>query len=320
MNIKSIHFFVPLSIAILMGGNLRTLAMDNVLEIDESNPSKNSRSRGGKGTQLLLLHCVGLPDEWVFKSYTLLISEGGLGVSAHYYVSQESKKTYQLVSEENSAFHAGVSEWRGLAQKNEMRGLNDISIGIELQSPGYAQINGEEGYYPYRFGSYEEEQITQSIALSQQIMKRRDISAENVIWHSDASPLRLESGKPSLGKTDPGPKFPARRFAEQGIGVWPSSDRLEDSQLDTSLIGIQAGLKKWGYPYIEPTGVFDDPTKYVLTAHYMHYLPKEITWENYKYTKAGSIFDEIDDWNKFSDDKEMLAISLENLNKKNFEF
>jgi len=100
------------------------------LKIDITHASKNYRIRGGKKAEVLILHCVGLPDEWVFQNYVLPSNEGGLGVSAHYYLPQ-SGKIHRLVSEENSAFRAGVSEWRSLAEKNNLKGLNDISIGIE---------------------------------------------------------------------------------------------------------------------------------------------------------------------------------------------
>ncbi|MBA3813438.1 MAG: N-acetylmuramoyl-L-alanine amidase [Alphaproteobacteria bacterium] len=288
---------------------LRAMIQDE-LEVDKKTiVSENFRDRNGKKSGVLILHCVGLDDAWVSKNYGLNNTNGGLGVSAHYYVSQESKKVYQLVSEELSAFHAGPSEWRSLAKENNLQGLNDISIGIEFQSPGYAQIK-REAYYPYSFASYSEEQINSGILLSKQIIKKHNITPENVVWHSDVSPLR---------KTDPGALFDGRRFAQNGIGVWPSADRLEDNQLETSLSTIQAGLKSWGYPHVETTDVFDNATKYVLTAHYMHYLPQEVQWEDFKNQASGSIFDTVQEWSDFPYQKDVLAISLENLNRKNFE-
>jgi len=293
------------------------MAMD-VLDIDKTFESENFRSRGGKKPTVLILHCVGLSYEWVKQNYGFTKENGGLGVSAHYYISQESNKTYQFVSEKNSAFHAGVSEWRGLAKQNGLQGLNDMSVGIEFQSSGYGQVEGK-GYYPYSFGSYDERQMDFGKVLCQKIMKEYNISPENVVWHSDVSPLRMDSGKISFGKTDPGPHFPAESFARSGIGVWPSSIRLEDSLLDTSLVSIQEALKAWGYPHIEPTGVFDEETKYVLTSHYMHYLPKEVPcWDDFKNQQNGSIFDTVKKWEEFPYDKEKLFISLENLTKKHF--
>lgn len=322
MSIKTLKYSIAISMIAFASSNPALRAMEeDALDIDKTTiVSQNFRARGGKETKVLLLHCVGLDDAWVRQNYGYSTKEGGLGVSAHYYVSQESKKIYQLVPEKDSAFHAGVSEWRSLAQKSGLQGLNDVSIGIEFQSPGYAQIN-REGYYPYNFASFSEEQITSGVLLGKRIMKEHNISPENVVWHSDVSPLRrTNTGDVLFGKTDPGVLFDGKRFAQNGIGVWPSADRLEDNQLDTSLLAIQAGLQGWGYPHIEQTGVFDEPTKYVLTAHYMHYLPNKVSWKEYTDKQSGSIFDEITDWKGFPYSKEALSISLENLNKKNFAF
>lgn len=306
MRVKHLKYVAPLC----MVAFLSCVPSAKAILIDDSVVSENYSDRGGKLPQVLMLHCVGLSDEWVIQNYGKSKSNGGLGVSAHYYISQEKEgKIYRLVPEELTAFHAGPSGWRLSS------GLNNTSIGIEFQSLGYAQVDGE-GYYPYSFADYSEAQVTSGISICQSIMKDHDISPENVVWHSDVSPIRGGN----IGKTDPGPRFPAKRFAENGIGVWPVSDRLEDDQLDLSLKAIQAGLKLWGYPDIDATGCFDQPTKYVLQSHYMHYLPQDIPWENYIRRQAGSVFDTVKDWEDFPYDKEKLAISLENLNNKNFAF
>ena len=323
MRKKHLMLSTILSMTICSSWNPSVMAMDEtVLEIDKTVVSQNFRSRGGQKPQVLLLHCVGLSDEWVFKNYvyksdsTLPEEKKGLGVSAHYYIPQGGK-IYQMVPEEESAFHAGVSEWRSLAQKNNAKGLNDFSIGIEFQSLGYAQINGQ-AYYPYSFTPFHEEQMKSGILLSQQIMKRHNIAAENVVWHSDVSPLRKDGDKALFGKTDPGAMFDGKRLAQHGIGVWPVPDRLTDSQLSFSLEDIQVGLTEWGYPHVTKIGFWDESTKYVLQSHYMHYLPKEVNWDNFKYQTSGSIFDKITDWKEFPYDKDTLAISLQNLNKKKF--
>ena len=143
---------------------------DNELDIIKTSVSQNFRPRGGKKVEALVLHCVGLSDDWVLKNYVLPSSQGGLGVSAHYYIPQ-CGRIYQLVPETESAFHAGVSEWRNLAQGNGLKGLNDLFIGIEFQSLGYAQLS-KEGYFPYCFTPFQETQIGPGISLSQQIMSR----------------------------------------------------------------------------------------------------------------------------------------------------
>src|SRR3546814_8395823 len=58
-------------------------------------------------------------------------------VSSHY-VGEEDGTVYRLVPEDRRAWHAGVSYWQG------RRGLNDVSIGIEIVNPGH-----EWGYRPF---------------------------------------------------------------------------------------------------------------------------------------------------------------------------
>jgi N-acetylmuramoyl-L-alanine amidase len=338
MSVKNLKVSVALSLLVFGTYTSSSMAMELGFDIDDSVISENSRSRNGRVPEILILHCVGLSNEWVFENYGKTTKNGGAGVSAHYYIPHGGK-IYQLVSEKESSFHAGVSEWRSSAKEKNLLGLNDISIGIEVQSSGYAQINGE-GYYPYNFAAYDEKQEDYAILLSKQIMERNKISRENVVWHSDVSPLRKDSnGKILFGKTDPGPMFNGKKFAQAGVGVWPSSDRLEDKQLSTALEDIQTGLMMWGYPHVEKSGVFDDTTRYVLQAHYMHYLPETIwkshenpeanlesnegpvtIWRYHENQKAGSVFDTIKNWDEFPYDKETLSISLENLNRKNFAF
>jgi N-acetyl-anhydromuramyl-L-alanine amidase AmpD len=283
----------------------------STLKIDTSVVSENFRSRAGKKPEVLILHCVGLSDEWVFQNYGKSSTNGGLGVSAHYYIPQNGN-IFQLVSEDQSAFHAGVSDWRSLCQQHGLKGLNDVSIGIEFQALGYAQRSGIEGYFPYSFTPFQTGQLESGISLCQQIVKQHNIARENVVWHSDITPLR---------KTDPGPLFDAKLFAQNGIGVWPSSDRLEDKSLSTSLEDIQGTLKEWGYPNVDKTGQFDQATKFVLQSHYIHYLPNAIKWDNFAEQKEGaSVFDGVKDWNEFPYDKDVLAIYLQNLTKKHFAF
>lgn len=304
-----------LSFVITMVNGINSLiAMEEILKediyINKKYKSENFKSREDKKIEILVLHCVGLPDEWVFQNYTLPSDNGGLGVSAHYYVSQTSD-IFELVPQKECAFHAGISEWRDLAFKNNVKGLNAISVGIEFQSLGYAQLSNKEGYFPYHFTPFQKKQEKCGISLSKKIMGRNSIKRENVVWHSDVSPSR---------KTDPGRWFPAEDFAEKGIGVWPSSDRYGEYQLDTSLKAIQAQLQSWGYPNVKPNDVFDEGTKFALQSHYIHYLPHTVNWESYKEKTGGSIFDDINSWLEFPYDKDSLCISLYNLNNGHYKY
>ena len=123
-------------------------------------------------------------------------------VSAHYLI-EEDGLVFQLVDEENRAWHAGVSCWFG------NNNLNDRSIGIELVNPGH-----EFGYRPFP-----EAQMQALISLSTDILARYSIAARNVVGHSDVAPKR---------KKDPGELFNWRALAGAGIGLWPVKGIVSD--------------------------------------------------------------------------------------------
>jgi N-acetyl-anhydromuramyl-L-alanine amidase AmpD len=310
MRIKTLKYFTAISMVAFVSFSPVLMAMDEVQGI-EARPSQNHRSRNGKPIKVLDIVCVGYSDEWVFDNYGCN-GHKGLDVSSHYYISKDGRG-YEFAHEGQSTYHAGISEWRSLAQENALKGLNDASIGVLFQSPGYALID-EKPYHPFSFSAYSEEQINTGINLCKQIMERHAISAENVVWHSDIAPTR---------KTDPGPYFPGKRFAQQGVGVWPSTEYSNDSQPNTSLQAIRAGLKKWGYSGIEneQLALFDKPTKFALQAYYMHYLSDQVNWGDYTTLPEGSsIFDTVEGWESFPYNKETLAITLENLNNGKYAF
>ena len=58
-------------------------------------------------------------------------------VSSHYLIGRDGR-IINLVDEKYRAWHAGVSEWKGIDN------LNNNSIGIELENPGH-----EFGYIPF---------------------------------------------------------------------------------------------------------------------------------------------------------------------------
>ncbi|MEE4412039.1 MULTISPECIES: N-acetylmuramoyl-L-alanine amidase [unclassified Serratia (in: enterobacteria)] len=135
----------------------------------------------------------------------------GPSVSAHYLVPDPSDKTYidagfkdmrifNLVDENERAWHAGVSSWAGRSN------LNDTAIGIENVNLA-TDNNGV-----FTFPPYNPIQIEAIKALATNILQRYpDITPVNVVGHSDISPGR---------KSDPGPAFPWKELYMAGIGAW----------------------------------------------------------------------------------------------------
>lgn len=131
--------------------------------------------------------------------------------SAHYLVIDPDDPSYlaagfsgmqifNLVDEQQRAWHAGESYWQGRTM------LNDTSIGIEIVN-GATDDNGI-----FTFPPYSDVQIESLIALIKMILARyADISPTRIVGHSDIAIER---------KSDPGAAFPWERLAESGIGAW----------------------------------------------------------------------------------------------------
>lgn len=114
------------------------------------------------------------------------------GLSVHYLIDSKGK-VYSLVPKERVAWHAGISFWAG------DNGLNQTSIGIELEHLDYGQTD------------FPKAQINAFIKLAKEIIKHHQIRPENVVGHSDISPVF---------KMDPGRGFPWKELAKNGIGLW----------------------------------------------------------------------------------------------------
>lgn len=164
-------------------------------KIDTNNPSVAQNDR----VRFLVLHYTATDDAESLR----LLTQGN--VSAHYLVKThpdtvEGKPVVlQLVPEEQRAWHAGVSDWQG------RNSLNDTSIGIEIVNKGFTETMLGRTWYPYN-----ESQIKLIERLTKDIVERYNIAPTDVVAHSDIAPLR---------KSDPGPLFPWKRLADQGIGL-----------------------------------------------------------------------------------------------------
>jgi N-acetylmuramoyl-L-alanine amidase len=165
---------------------------------------------------------------------------------------------YKLMDENQRAWHAGESQWQGRTW------LNSSSIGIEIVNPGYKDTSTGRLWYPYS-----EAQIESLITLLKDISKRNGISPRHIIGHSDIAPLR---------KLDPGPLFPWKRLAAEGLGLWPNEQGVARQQAIFNSnplpeIGwFQAQLARLGYDTPQ-TGELDVATRHVLAAFQMHYRP-----------------------------------------------
>jgi len=156
-------------------------------------PSPNCGPRpDGVPVDMLVLHYTGMRSA---EEALARMCAPAAKVSAHYCIDEDGS-VIRLVPEDNRAWHAGVSYWRGETD------INSRSIGIELVNPGH-----EFGYRPFP-----EVQITALTLLVSAILRRHPIPPRNVVGHSDIAPSR---------KRDPGELFDWPRLARVGIGLWP---------------------------------------------------------------------------------------------------
>jgi N-acetylmuramoyl-L-alanine amidase len=142
--------------------------------------------------------------------------------SAHAVVARDGRVA-QLAPFNIKTWHAGVSEWNGVV------GLNDYSIGIELDNGGRLFKVGSsyrdwrqcewpadqvvearhkmESHNSY-WCSYTEEQVGSALDLVAAILEAYG-GLKGIVGHDDIAPLR---------KWDPGPAFPMESFRARLLG------------------------------------------------------------------------------------------------------
>lgn len=203
-------------------------------------PSPNCDARP-RPVDMLVLHYTGMQSA---QAAIDRLRDPQARVSSHYVVDEDGQ-IVRLVSEEQRAWHAGISFWRGQAV------LNDGSVGIEIVNPGH-----EWGYRPFP-----DRQIQAVIALSRAIRDRHAIPARNVVAHSDIAPDR---------KQDPGELFPWRELAEAGVGLFCDADGDDF----TAATPDPAEFSALGYEIRAA-----DPAwlGLVLTAFQRHWRPEAVT-------------------------------------------
>lgn len=202
---------------------------------------------------LLILHYTGLPS--VERSIEVL-ADPRCKVSCHYVVAEDGRIT-QMVAESARAWQAGVSSWAGETD------INSCSIGIEMQNPGH-----NAGYPPFPAA-----QMAAVRDLCLDICRRHPIPRAGVLAHSDVAPAR---------KIDPGERFDWAWLAAAGVGHWVTPEPIGE---DAGKLGLgdaggrveamQQALGAYGYG-IEPSGMFDTTTQYVVLAFQRHFRPARV--------------------------------------------
>jgi N-acetylmuramoyl-L-alanine amidase len=213
-------------------------------------PSPNFDARRAP-PDMIVVHYTGMPTG---EEALARMRDPAAKVSAHYMIETDGR-IFELVPEERRAWHAGVSFWKG------ERDINAVSIGIELVNPGH------EAGYP----DFPGEQIDALTGLLDAIRGRWDIADGRILGHSDVAPGR---------KIDPGEKFPWKRLAQDGHGLWlePAAAPGAPLGLDDEGAGVfalQAGLTRLGYDSA-PSGRYDEHTRTMVSAFQRHWRPEQV--------------------------------------------
>ena len=181
--------------------------------LDTPSPNFDERSLP---ISMIVLHYTGMQDG---PSALARLRDPEAKVSAHYLV-EEDGTVCRLVAEQDRAWHAGRSSWRGITD------VNSASVGIEIVNPGH-----DWGYRPFA-----EEQIAALIPLVAAIKERHGITRGNIVGHSDIAPAR---------KRDPGELFPWGKLARLRLALPRPTRNLLDPMWTQG--GFLLALERFGY-------------------------------------------------------------------------
>jgi len=153
-------------------------------------PSPNFGQRRQNATpDLVVLHYTAMAT---CQDALTRLCDPDIEVSAHYLIAPDGH-IFQLVAEQNRAWHAGTGSW------GACHDVNSGSIGVELANDGKS--------------AFPAAQMRALETLLSGVMGRWSIPPQRVIGHSDMAPGR---------KSDPGVMFDWRGLADAGLAVWPA--------------------------------------------------------------------------------------------------
>jgi N-acetylmuramoyl-L-alanine amidase len=221
--------------------------------IERPSPNFDARTRG---VELVVLHYTGMQDgETALARLTdpapvagkypgpwheaSVAPDAPLGRVSTHYVVGEGGEIYRVVAEDERAWHAGVSSWKGEGD------VNGRAIGIEIVNGGH----------DFGLPDFPHAQIDAVILLLRDILQRRALTPASIVGHSDIAPDR---------KLDPGEKFPWKRLADAGVALWPKAMPLTQTS-DDKTGALQQQLAAFGYD-VKTSGIMDAQTKAAVVA------------------------------------------------------
>ncbi len=192
-------------------------------------------------------------------------------VSSHF-VIDEKGKIFELVSENDVAYHAGHSFWQGVD------GLNQSSIGIEF-------IN--KNAFSKKF---KKAQMRAGADLCAYLIKKYNIKSENIVGHSDiayyptqsfdAHGIRLDGFLDR--KQDPSQFFDWRFLSQNNIAIYPQNifkkrDKIlfKFGNKSAEIAKIKQKLADFGYKVTNFDDIFDLEMKLLTRAFHRRFNQKK---------------------------------------------
>lgn len=144
-----------------------------------------------KPTFVIIHHTAQNSCDQTLQTFTLPRT----AVSAHYVICK-SGVLHHMLNDYLRAWHGGVGKW------GNQTDINSVSIGIELDNNG--------------FEPFDSLQVNSLLSLLSRLKKQYNIPTANFIGHGDIAPTR---------KNDPNYRFPWKKLAENGFGLWYDESR-----------------------------------------------------------------------------------------------
>jgi N-acetylmuramoyl-L-alanine amidase len=199
---------------------------------DEDYPHRNEN----EGISSIIFHYTAQS----FKKSLRSLTTGGN--SSHWLIPASGDTIYRIVNENRRAQHAGSSLWKN--RKN----MNVISVGIEIVNLGFKCKNNRKtcSKQTIEWLEFPEKQQKLIVSLAKDIQQRYNIDPLCVIGHADIAVDR---------KVDPGPLFPWKMLADNGIGAWATDEEISkeiksiQDNIGNNISRLLVQLKLYEYGY-----------------------------------------------------------------------
>ena len=159
-----------------------------------------------------------------------------------------------------------VKSWRASRIPADLI-IEEIAF-TEDTSPAFSFVGSTRTPEGQIWFDYPQAQIEAVVALVKKIVMEHDIKPDRILAHSDIAPQR---------KTDPGPRFPWKRLADEGLIRWPDANlvALRRPDFESQLPDVewfQRSLSRHGF-VVPLNGELDKETRNVIIAFQMKYRP-----------------------------------------------